>query len=57
MRFTIQLTNYRKHGGQRNTFKGTITSKIQYFGNRTSDPDSLAKKQTRKTTDGKEITN
>jgi hypothetical protein len=57
VRFTIQLTNYRKHGGQRNTFKGTITSKIQYFGNRTSDPDSLAKKQTRKTTDGKEITN
>ena len=53
----IQLTNYRKYGGQRHTFKGTIMSKIQNLGNRASDPDSLAKKQTRKTTDGKEITN
>ena len=57
MRFMIQLTNYRKYGGQRHTFKGTIMSKIQSLGNRASDPDSLAKKQTRKTTDGKEITN
>lgn len=57
MRFTIQLTNYRKYGGQRNTFKDTITSKIQNFGTRTNDPDFLANKKTRKTADGKEVTN
>lgn len=57
MRFTIQLTNYRKYGGQRNTFKDTITSKIQNFGTGTNDPDFLANKKTRKTTDGKEVTN